>query len=232
MELGKTIALGRTAELYAWADDQVLKLFRPGWGKQDAEFEARLARVIHLAGLPAPAVREVVDVEGRFGIIYPRIESPLLIDLLANQPWKWRSLAHTLADMNAEVHSHVLPELPSQRQRLEKRIRSATTLPDPFKEAVLRLLSSLPDNDRVCHGDFHPANILMAAQGPVIIDWTDATRGNPMADVARTSLLLQTAKLLHKPRRWLIGVALSWFHAAYLERYCLRVLCNKPDVAA
>ncbi len=41
MTLGKPIALGRTAEVYAWADGQVLKLFRPGWGKQAAEFASR-----------------------------------------------------------------------------------------------------------------------------------------------------------------------------------------------
>ncbi len=53
MTLGKPIALGRTAEVYPWADGQVLKLFRPRWGKQAAEFEARIARAVYAAGLPA-----------------------------------------------------------------------------------------------------------------------------------------------------------------------------------
>lgn len=43
--------------------------------------------------------------------------------------------------------------------------------------------------------DFHPDNVLLAARGPVIIDWPDATRGQPLADVARTSLLLRLGGL-------------------------------------
>lgn len=31
----------------------------------------------------------------------------------------------------------------------------------------------------------------MSSRGPVVIDWNDATQGNPYADIARTLLLLQ-----------------------------------------
>ena len=57
--------------------------------------------------------------------------------------------------------------------------------------AILELLEGLPDGDRLCHGDFHPGNIMMAGGEPVLIDWTNATRGDPTADVARTRLMLR-----------------------------------------
>jgi thiamine kinase-like enzyme len=44
----------------------------------------------------------------------------------------------------------------------------------------------------MCHGDLHPGNVIMAGDGPVIIDWFDASRGDPVADIARTSLLMST----------------------------------------
>ena len=37
----------------------------------------------------------------------------------------------------------------------------------------------------------HPSNVLLSSDGPVIVDWFDASRGAPVADVARTSLLLE-----------------------------------------
>src|SRR5215210_4707672 len=52
-------------------------------------------------------------------------------------------------------------------------------------------LEALPDGDRLCHGDFHPGNILLGDRGPAVIDWTGATRGDPAGDLARTRLLLQ-----------------------------------------
>ena len=42
----------------------------------------------------------------------------------------------------------------------------------------------------MCHGDLHPGNVIMAGDGQVIIDWFDASRGDQVADIARTSLLM------------------------------------------
>jgi aminoglycoside phosphotransferase (APT) family kinase protein len=64
-------------------------------------------------------------------------------------------------------------------------------LPEEIKRSALGAIESLRDGDRLCHGDFHPGNILRTGEGPVVIDWTNATRGDPDADVARTNLMLR-----------------------------------------
>lgn len=38
--------------------------------------------------------------------------------------------------------------------------------------------------DRLVHRDLHPLNVIMSAQGPVVIDWANAARGDPAYDVA------------------------------------------------
>ncbi|HDL86649.1 MAG TPA: aminoglycoside phosphotransferase family protein [Candidatus Acetothermia bacterium] len=125
--------------------------------------------------------------------------------------------ARVLAELHADMHANnILLELPSQRQRLEDKIRSATVLPPDLRRAGLRSLEQMPDGDRLCHGDFHPGNILMTARGPIIIDWIDATRGNPVADVARTWVILSAPRLSIP---WFVKVLLSWSHKAYLKRY-------------
>ena len=43
---------------------------------------------------------------------------------------------------------------------------------------------------RLCHGDLHPSNVILGRDGPMIVDWFDASRGDPVADVARSSLTL------------------------------------------
>jgi aminoglycoside phosphotransferase (APT) family kinase protein len=45
---------------------------------------------------------------------------------------------------------------------------------------------------RLVHRDLHPENILVAPDGPVLIDWTNAGAGDPAMDVALTWLILRT----------------------------------------
>ena len=59
------------------------------------------------------------------------------------------------------------------------------------KKELLDTILDMPDGDRLCHGDFHPLNILGNTFDPLIIDWLDAGRGDPAADVCRSYLLLE-----------------------------------------
>lgn len=43
--------------------------------------------------------------------------------------------------------------------------------------------------DRLLHRDLHPLNVLMSPSGPVVIDWANASRGDPAFDVADTWVL-------------------------------------------
>ena len=56
MTKGARIAEGRTAEVFAWSEHQILKLFRHGFHSDRAESEAARASAIHAAGLASPAV--------------------------------------------------------------------------------------------------------------------------------------------------------------------------------
>ena len=42
----------------------------------------------------------------------------------------------------------------------------------------------------LCHGDLHPSNVILSPRGPMIVDWFDASRGDPAADIARSTLVL------------------------------------------
>jgi aminoglycoside phosphotransferase (APT) family kinase protein len=90
------------------------------------------------------------------------------------------------------------------------------------KKQAVQALEYLPDGSMICHGDFHPDNVLMAARGPVVIDWMNTGRGNPLADVARTALTLGLGSLPPGTslfRGWLIQSFRRIFRALYLRRY-------------
>lgn len=232
MAIGPHVGRGRTAELFAWGNDQAVKLFDDGWRRPSVEHEARIGRAVHASGLPSPAVGDVVGMGGRLGIIYERVDGASMLEVAITRPWRLVGLARLLAELQARVHACVIPELPSQRQRLADKIGRASPLSDALRKAALEALAGLPSGNAVCHGDFHPGNVLLSSRGPVIIDWVDATRGHPLADVARTCLLLSVGSPPSARAGRLAFVARRWFHALYLRRYLALRPASGDELAA
>lgn len=87
-ELGAPIGLGRTAEVYAWGDNGVLKLLRPGFPDLLGELEANVAALVSRASVGAPRFIGTVRLEGRFGLIYERLAGPSMLDGLSARPWQ------------------------------------------------------------------------------------------------------------------------------------------------
>jgi len=217
---GSRIGKGRTAEVFEWEEGRVLKLFNEGCAPDMVEREARTTETVHKAGLPAPAVEGIVEVDARLGIVFEKVQGPSMSTVLQKAPWSLRKVARTMAELHATMHSCELPELPSRVERLERLIQATPALPENTKEAVLEVLHQFPDGDAVCHGDLWPDNVVMSPRGPVIIDWFGAARGNPLADVARTWLLNRLAYMrMGIPERWVVNTIRSLFHSVYLRRY-------------
>lgn len=217
--LGKPIAQGLTAEIYVWDETRILKLFRDGRAPDQVAYEAHIARAVHAAGLPVPAVGDIVEVNGRLGLLYERIDGLAMIDSMGQKPWPLAQSARLWAELHADMHARcTVPELPSQRAELAKHIRAARMLSPDLQRAALRAVDTMPEGDRLCHGDFWPGNILMSSRGPVIIDWSCATRGNPLADVARSSVLLLgglASPLVSRAHQ----AHIRQVHRIYLQRY-------------
>ena len=64
-EKGKLIGKGFTAQVYAWGDGRVLKLFESWRPAAKVEREFTITRAVHAAGLPVPAAHELVEVHRR-----------------------------------------------------------------------------------------------------------------------------------------------------------------------
>jgi len=185
---GPRLGAGREAEVYAWGDAAVLKLYRPGFGGHRAE----AAALRSLDGI-APRLLDVVERDGRVGLVLERFDGPDMLTVLRRQPWRVLGLADALATAQLAVHRVAAPaDLSDLPQVLAARIHEAGLPRNPLSFAM-RVLDGLPDGDRLCHGDYHPGNVLLAADRTAVIDWAGAARGVPEADHARTLLLLRWA---------------------------------------
>jgi hypothetical protein len=187
--LGPRIAQGRQAEVYAWDGHRaVLKLYQEGLEMQAAEAAALAS--LDGTGI-APRLLDTVTVEGRVGLVLQRLDGVDMLTLLQRRPWRLPSLARMLAHAALRVHGVQAPsDLPDLIEVSGERI-AAADLDTRLREFALRVLQTLPAGDRLCHGDLHPGNTMVTAHGVSIIDWPTATRGVPVADFARSMLILR-----------------------------------------
>jgi aminoglycoside phosphotransferase (APT) family kinase protein len=188
----RKIAEGREAELFEWADGTVLRLLRDASRVDQTAREAAALAAAGSRGVPVPAVHELLTVEGRPGMVMERVDGPDLLTLVGKQPWRLFGLARLSGELHARLNSVTAPRaMPSVKERARTRIRPTERLPQHLAEFALAALEGLDDGEALCHGDYHPANIIAGSNGPVVIDWTAVARGAPEADVARTLVILR-----------------------------------------
>ncbi len=79
----------------------------------------------------------------------------------------------------------------------------------------------------ICHGDLHPFNLLIDADGDItVIDWTAAIRAEPAYDVAFTSMLLANPPL-DAPGP--LGAVIRWVGGRLAHRFVARYRALAPD---
>jgi aminoglycoside phosphotransferase (APT) family kinase protein len=184
------------------------------------DYEARIARAVYEAGIPSPQAGEIIEVHGRRGLLYERLEGISMLRDMNARPWTLLKHARSLAELHARIHQNSITGLRSYKERLRYDIERSSQLTDELRKKVLAMLDRLPDGQSLCHGDYHPDNIFLTQKGPVVIDWMTACSGSPWTDVARTSMILGIgAKAAGKQVSPFIRAAIGIYHRNYLNRY-------------
>lgn len=202
--LGEKIGEGGFSEVYAWAPGQVVKLFKRGVSQQLSQHEAQKTRAIFAAGAPAPDVLDEVTLEGRFGIVLQRLDGPTLLQLSRSGAMTTAQTGAVLASLSMAIHRVSPPrEALFLRDWLGALQLSGGMVPEPIATGILALIERLRPGDGLCHGDLHPGNVIMTAEGPRVVDWTSAVRAPAAFDLACTHVILVevTPAFTHDPER-------------------------------
>jgi aminoglycoside phosphotransferase (APT) family kinase protein len=96
-------------------------------------------------------------------LVMDRLEGPTMMQSAGSFPYPLRRSGRLLAELHDRLHR--IPAPPG-----------ISVAPVP--------------GDRLVHRDLHPMNVMMTSQGPMVIDWANASAGDPASDVAVTWVLL------------------------------------------
>jgi uncharacterized protein (TIGR02172 family) len=210
-----------TGNHFEWGASHIIKVYGPDIPSEWVTELGRREQQLFEAGFPVPEVGDLVAINDRLGQVYEWIKGPSLADeLLAITDPEAESvitLAHEFAETQAQIHAFAGAqiEMPSQKELFTRVLPSIEVLPTVLKAEILKALAAMPAGDRVCHGDYHPWNVIQSPRGALVIDWNNAHLGDPLEDVARTKLMLMGfARMVPTVSR-----VVDRFIAAYLERY-------------
>lgn len=200
--LGQLIANGRTSDVYRFGAGSAAKVLSPSTPQHWAEAEATFTTAVRGLGIPAPEVRDVTVIDGRAAVIFERVDGPSMWQRMLEHPTDVSTLVRELATIQRSIHEVGVPDgIPSLVDRLRLKFSASNELGADERASARELLDQQPIGGALLHGDLHPGNILLGQDGPVVIDWFDATVGHPTADIARTMLLLSggATDLRHLP---------------------------------
>jgi aminoglycoside phosphotransferase (APT) family kinase protein len=154
-----------------------------GRGRAADVFDAGNGRVLRRYRTPHPGFveREALAMEflrsrgapvpevfsaGDGEIVMERLDGPTMLEVMKSKPWRAASIGREFAELHLRIH----------------RIPAGDIAVPRFS-----------DGDAILHFDLHPDNVILTADGPMIIDWSNVAIGDARADMAYTWMLMATS---------------------------------------
>ena len=187
----KLIAQGGQAQIYEYGDDKVLRVLRDPKDAALLQYEVGITKALKGSGVSVPEVFESLTVEGKPAVVVQRIRGVSMMDYIRKHPLQLASQAKALAALHIAVSRNTVPGLKQARERARYLTERAQALEPVAKEFVQGVIDGLPDGSALCHGDFHPGNILKEGGRDYVIDWFGAYQGDILSDAAHTYLVLK-----------------------------------------
>ena len=219
-----------------WRADLVVRVAPSEDRREVARTETAIQNWCADLGFPAARVLALLDRDWTLALpaqIARRAPGTTMLAALSAAPTRARAQMRLLAALHAQLHELPVANWPAPgaravtAQRRLALVRTRAEIPDAQLGLALtrveRALAALtPSPPVVCHGDFHPLNVMVDGSGAAfVIDWTDANLDDRHADVARTVALLRSAAVAggSSSERVLLAVVGPILASAYLRAY-------------
>ncbi|MFT8323576.1 MAG: aminoglycoside phosphotransferase family protein [Bacillus sp. (in: firmicutes)] len=215
MDLGNPIAKGNTATIYLYKD-KIIKIFNDYLPDTESSYEANKQLYAYSCGLPVPEILDVTKIDGEQAIIMDYIKGKTLGALISENIDQAEHYMNIFIDTQQKIHKCSADSLPPMSQKLRRQIESASHLSEGTRTSLTQKLDSMKYETRLCHGDYHPFNLIISNNQVTIIDWVDSSAGDRRADIYRTYLLCSQ-----------ISTKLA---DMYLRIYCEKTGLSKNDI--
>lgn len=224
---------GRTAVVFEYDSTKVVKLFHTNISLDTINKEFNSYKVINDIPLVAKLL-SIKKFDNQYGFIMEKAIGMSLLEKVIEEPSKIKIYAQMMAKAHYEIHSYQRNFEPSLIN-IFKSISKPKELSEndfAFVNEYIAFMAKTNPLTSVCHGDFHPDNIIVNGDLKVV-DWGNTYVGNPLSDVARTFILLSGPAMpagINDNMRALLQEFKINFSKYYINEYILLGNCSLENI--
>ncbi len=148
--------------------------------------EQRLAKRAFVKGVPTAISYDIVKVGKSYGTVFELLKASSFNDHLINEPENFDALMKKYVDFLKVVHSVEMDAgtIPMARDTFIGYLDVITDYITPEQHDRLKeMLSAVPDDLHMIHGDFQMKNVLLVDDEPMLIDMDTLATGQPIFDL-------------------------------------------------
>lgn len=205
--LGKLLGSGAGSDVYEYGSDKVCKLYIDKYGIDMVNWEYKKTIDAYKNGLPAPKVYEIIEHNGRFGLVMERIQGKTFNEVLfihVKECLEKGMSPHDIfysqifigqikdtAKILYKLHQKKCDLMDTAKNSLTWSCKNNNYLNQDEKTIILKIIENLPDGNVACHGDPNPNNLIYHNDKIFVIDWVNCVKGDPLYDITEYKLMTE-----------------------------------------
>lgn len=230
----EVIGAGGHGKVYQLDAETILKVYHDNSPLSAIEKEREYAKNAFLHGVPSAIAYDVVECEEGYGVVFEMAGATTLSRMIMEHPDRLPELAVKFGNLLKLLNqTEADPELYGDIRSIymERAEKAGHYFTDEENAQLKKMLQSIPDGSGMIHGDYHPNNVMVQADGELIlIDMADISRGNELFDVGGTFLTmylsgmndpgitLQTIGIDYELSKQVWGIFLSTYYGTTDEK--------------
>ena len=189
------IGAGACGEVFRLDDETIIKLYYPRVKKEEIEQEKALAKKAFVMGVPTAISYDIVEADGRIGVVYELIKSKTIGELIRGDEAHLEEYVDMYARVCRQIHGiEAEPgRLPSFKDINRADIPNVTGITQEERGYLHKFLDLVPERLNCLHGDLNINNIMVQNGECCLIDMGEFSTGTPMFDLSRIVFSMELA---------------------------------------
>ena len=184
----EVIGQGANGKVYRIDPDTIVKVYHNPDALPEIQREREFARMAFVAGVPTAIPYDVVRIEGGgYGSVFELLNATSFADLIISGEKTPEEVAQMSISLLKLIHSkrvnaEILPDMKAIALDWAGFLKDY--LPAALFDKLYALVSAVPEDPHLMHGDYHLKNVMLQNGESLIVDMDTLCHGHPIFELA------------------------------------------------